>query len=63
MEIFEWIKKKKVDLIKLKRMESKESYSVTSDYTIIDKATVAKQDGTGTETDIQINGIVKKAQK
>lgn len=57
------LKKKKVDLTKLKKMELKESYSVSSDYTIIDKATVTKQDGTGTKPDIQIIGTVKKAQR
>ena len=31
-------------MTKLKRMEWKESYSMTSDYTKIDKATVAKQE-------------------
>lgn len=44
-------------------MELKESYSMSSDYTIIDKATVTKQDGTGTKADIQITGTVKKAQR
>ena len=42
-------------------MELEESTFLTSDYTI--KLQSSRQDGTGTETEIQTNGIREKVQK